>query len=57
MKYAGMPAGMWILFRKSFKRNLVSALDFDRKTASEITGKARQDYRRIIERLPGIIIA
>ena len=52
MKYAGMPMGMWILFRKSFRNHLVSVLNCDRTTASEITGKAKQDYRRIIQRLP-----
>ena len=26
MKYAGMPMGMWILFRKFFRNHLVSVL-------------------------------
>ena len=26
MKYAGMPIGMWILFRRSFRNHLVSVL-------------------------------
>ena len=52
MKYAGMPAAMWALFRKSFRNNLVSVLNYDQKTASEITERAKPDFRRIIRRLP-----
>ena len=52
MRYAGMPMAMWVLFRKSFRDHLVSALGFDGNTASEIAEKAKADYRRIIERLP-----
>ena len=43
---------MWTLFRRSFQKNLVSALNYNEATASEITEKAKQDYRRIIDRLP-----
>ncbi len=29
MKYAGMPMGMWMVFGKSFKRNLTEVLKYD----------------------------
>ena len=52
MKYVGMPMGMWWLFRKSFRNNLVSVLDFDPKKASETAAKAKQEYKKLIRRLP-----
>ena len=52
MKYAGMPWGMWLLFRHSFQRQLTDALGIDRKTAAEITGKAKVKYKEIIASLP-----
>ena len=52
MKYAGMPAGMWMLLRNSFRKNLTAVAGFDREKADEITRKARKDYRRIIRGLP-----
>lgn len=29
MKYVGMPMGMWMVFGKSFKRNLTGVLKYD----------------------------
>ncbi len=52
MKYAGMPAGMWILFADSFRKHL-SIYGYDRETAKAITGKARERYGKIIRSLPG----
>ena len=52
MKYAGMPWGMWLLFRRSFQRQLTDTLGIDRKTAAEISGKAKAKYREIIASLP-----
>lgn len=52
MKYLGMPMGMWALFRKSFKKNLVSVLGLSAEEASEVTGRARLEYRKIISGLP-----
>ncbi len=34
MKYFGMPLGMWLLFQKSFQKNMVVVLDFDKRTAA-----------------------
>ncbi len=52
MNYAGMPQGMWLLYKNSFKNNLVSVLCFDTDKADEITGKAKPLYRHIIAKLP-----
>ena len=52
MKYLGMPMGMWALFRKSFKKNLVSVLGLSAEEASEVTDRARLEYRKIISGLP-----
>ena len=52
MKYIGMPAGMWLLFRNSFRNNLTAVLGFSKSEAAEITEKALLEYKRIIGRLP-----
>lgn len=52
MKYTGMPMGMWVLFTKSFRRQLTATLGYCTDTAGEITGKAKSKYREIIARLP-----
>ena len=41
-----------MLFAGSFRKNLVDVLKYDAETASSITGKAKQKYRSIINRLP-----
>ena len=52
MKYTGMPLGMWLLYRKSFRKHLVSVLGFTAREAKEITERAKPKYREIIEKLP-----
>lgn len=52
MKYAGMPWGMWLCVKRSFQKQLTDSLRIDRKTAAEITGKAKTKYREIIASLP-----
>lgn len=52
MKYSGMPAGMWILFGGSFKRNLTDILGFTKREASDVTAKAKIKYKAIIDSLP-----
>lgn len=52
MKYAGMPSGMWILFVRPFKRNLTGVLGFSENEAGIITGKAKRQYKTIIQKLP-----
>ena len=52
MKYMGMPAGMWVLYKKSFGENLVYVLDFSKSEAAEITAGAKHEYKKIIDKLP-----
>ncbi len=52
MKYAGMPAGMWLLFVGSFRKHLGSVLGCDKETAQAVTAKAKPKYREIIRKLP-----
>ena len=52
MKYIGMPLGMWLLYRKSFRERLVSVLGCTAREAKEITEKAKPKYREIIGKLP-----
>ena len=52
MKYMGMPAGMWLLYRRSFQRKLVEVLDFSPAQAAEVARKAKAKYREIIAGLP-----
>ena len=47
-----MPAGMWKIFRKSFRKALVTDLGYDSENASEIMKKACSRYKEIIEKLP-----
>ncbi len=52
MKYTGMPSGMWLLYRKSFRNSLISVLGYDKKSAERITKKAKRRYKWIIIKLP-----
>jgi hypothetical protein len=52
MKYAGMPMGMWLLFRDSFKKQLVSVLNYSEEEAEKIVFSAKEKYRDIIGKLP-----
>ncbi len=52
MKYIGLPAAMWILYRKSFRDKLVADLGYDMKAAKRISADAKPVYRQIIEKLP-----
>ena len=52
MKYIGMPAGMWALFRTSFRDKLVSVLGYDKEEADRISRAAKAGYKELIRRLP-----
>jgi hypothetical protein len=52
MKYIGMPAGMWALFRKSFRDKLVSVLGYDKEEADKLSRAAKAEYKELIRRLP-----
>lgn len=47
-----MPSVMWMLFRRSYERNLISDLGYSADEAKEITRKAKPRYREIIKKLP-----
>lgn len=51
MKYSGMPFGMWLLFKKSFRNNL-SIFNIDKKESKIITKNAKLKYKEIIKKLP-----
>ena len=46
MKYAGMPMGMWVLFKKSFQNQLSAVFGYDDDTASDITKRAKPEYKK-----------
>ena len=52
MKYFGMPLGMWLLYKQSFRDNLVSVLGFSDTEADEIIKSAKPRYKKIIGELP-----
>lgn len=52
MKYAGMPSGMWLIYKKSFRDSLVSVLGLSDMEADEIMRSAKLRYREIIGNLP-----
>ena len=52
MKYAGMPAGMWLLFAGSFRKHLSPVFGYDAETAGAVAAKAKPEYRKIIGKLP-----
>ncbi len=52
MRYAGMPLGMWGLFKKSFREKLAAVLGYEREEADQITAAAKAKYKEIIRRLP-----
>ncbi|WP_031552611.1 L-2-amino-thiazoline-4-carboxylic acid hydrolase [Oribacterium sp. FC2011] len=52
MKYFGMPLGMWLLYKQSFRDNLVSVLSFSDTEADETIKSAKPRYKKIIGELP-----
>ena len=52
MKYIGIPLGMWVLFEKSFRKNLVSEFGYNKITAKQILKNAKSRYKSIIRNLP-----
>ncbi len=52
MKYTGLPAAMWMLYNKSFRKCLETELGYKEVTARIITAAAKPRYRNIIEKLP-----
>ncbi len=52
MRTIGMPAGMWLLFAGSFRRQLAQTLGISAAQAREITERAKRRYRHILRGLP-----
>ncbi len=52
MKYIGMPAGMWLLFKRSFQKTLTAVLGYDKVMAKDTAVKAKKKYKEIIASLP-----
>ncbi len=52
MKFTGMPMGMWLLFHRSFRKEMVGVLGFSERSAEETEKKAMLKYKEIIEGLP-----
>ena len=52
MKYTGIPLGMWLLFEKSFREQLVSALSYDKATEKSASKTEKRKYKEIINTLP-----
>ena len=52
MKYMGLPAAMWGLYRKSFQRALTTDLGVSEAQAKNIMSKAKPKYKEIISKLP-----
>ena len=52
MRYIGMPEGMWLLFHRSFRKEMTSVLGFSKSSAAETEKKALLKYKEIIARLP-----
>ena len=52
MKYAGMPFGMWLVFGKSFRRNLTAVFGLEASETKSVMTNAKAKYKEIIEKLP-----
>jgi len=52
MNYRGIPAGMWLLYRRSFQSHLVTVLGLSKAEAAAVAAGARPKYREIIAGLP-----
>ena len=52
MKYIGIPLGMWVLFEKSFRKNLVSEFGYFKFRANHISINAKCRFICILRYLP-----
>ena len=52
MKYSGLPAGMWLLLKGSFEKNLINDFGLTKDEAKKVRLKAKPKYKLIIEALP-----
>lgn len=52
MRYGGMPSIMFKIYKSSFRKRLAEDLKTSKEESYEITKKAKESYRKIIEKLP-----
>ena len=52
MRYMGTPAGMWLLFGRSFRRKLTEVLGLTPAEAGTVTARAKASYRKILFEVP-----
>lgn len=52
MNYFGLPLLMWVVYKNSFKKNLVTTLSFTEVEAKKITKLSKIKYKEIINKLP-----
>ena len=52
MRCAGIPAGMWLLFGRSFRRKLTEVLGLTPAEAGTVTVRAKAAYRKILSGVP-----
>ncbi|SCW51028.1 L-2-amino-thiazoline-4-carboxylic acid hydrolase [Ruminococcaceae bacterium YRB3002] len=52
MKYSGLPSAMWMMFKGSFEKHLISDLMFTQEEAKQIRKNAKSKYKEIIGKLP-----
>lgn len=52
MQYIGMPLGMWMLYKRSFRTHLQTTLGCTKQEAKAVTKEAKPKYKAIIARVP-----
>ena len=52
MKYIGIPLATWLLFEKSFERNLTAVFAMTKADAKSTMAKAKEKHKEIIGNLP-----
>ena len=52
MNYAGMPLGMWVLYRNSFRNHMTSEFGISASEAERVKASAKSKYKEIIGGLP-----
>ena len=52
MQYIGMPLGMWMLYKRSFRTHLQTTLGCTKQEAKAVTKEAKQKCKQILARVP-----
>lgn len=52
MQYIGMPLGMWMLYKRSFRTHLQTTLGCTKQEAKAVTKEAKPKYKQILARVP-----